>query len=238
MLMRDILLGKRKYLLDDLIIIVTPSINRGRHRHLEHRRRHRQIRISSDFRRNASGHQPEPGRRQAGIYRGQRPLRDGLQSLGPRADLRRPRHQRLVRVRHRLHHIDRTRRPPRTPRLRLGHAFPGGPGDHTKELRLGGFHPLRPDTDVRRCLLQFLGRLSTHGLQPGKCLWTTEAKFVAAAYGLRNRMSILAETGSRAGNPNYEKRVLSTTLWSAKSWTTPPSTERRWSRSAGKRTRR
>jgi hypothetical protein len=37
--------------------------------------------------------------------------------------------------------------------------------------------------------------------------WTTEAKFVAAAYGLRNRMSILAETGSRAGNPNYEKRI-------------------------------
>ncbi len=38
-------------------------------------------------------------------------------------------------------------------------------------------------------------------------MWTTEAKFVAAAYGLRSRMSILAETGSRAGNPNYEKRV-------------------------------
>lgn len=38
--------------------------------------------------------------------------------------------------------------------------------------------------------------------------WTTEAKFVAAAYGLRNRMSILAETGSRAGNPNYEKRIF------------------------------
>ncbi len=39
-------------------------------------------------------------------------------------------------------------------------------------------------------------------------MWTTEAKFVAAAYGLRSRMSILAETGSRAGNPTYEKRVF------------------------------
>lgn len=37
--------------------------------------------------------------------------------------------------------------------------------------------------------------------------WTTEAKFVAAAYGLRNRMSILAETGSRAGNPSFERRI-------------------------------
>ena len=36
----------------------------------------------------------------------------------------------------------------------------------------------------------------------------TEAKTVMGAYGLRNRMSILAETGSAAGNPNYEKRIF------------------------------
>jgi len=38
-------------------------------------------------------------------------------------------------------------------------------------------------------------------------IWTTEAKFVAAAYGLRSRMSILAETGCAAGNPSYERRI-------------------------------
>ena len=35
--------------------------------------------------------------------------------------------ERLVRIRHRLHHVDRTRRPPRTPRLRLEHTFSGDP---------------------------------------------------------------------------------------------------------------
>lgn len=40
-----------------------------------------------------------------------------------------------------------------------------------------------------------------------KAIWTTEAKFVVSAYGLRNRMSILAETGSSVGRPNFQRRI-------------------------------
>ena len=37
-----------------------------------------------------------------------------------------------------------------------------------------------------------------------KAAWTTEAKFVAAAYGLRNRMTILAET---PGYPDFQRKI-------------------------------
>lgn len=37
-----------------------------------------------------------------------------------------------------------------------------------------------------------------------RAMWTTEAKFVANAYGLRNRMSILAET---PGHESFERRI-------------------------------
>lgn len=37
-----------------------------------------------------------------------------------------------------------------------------------------------------------------------RAIWSTEAKFIAAAYGLRNRMSILAET---PGYPTFERRI-------------------------------
>jgi len=39
---------------------------------------------------------------------------------------------------------------------------------------------------------------------PGEAIWSTEAKFVANAYGLRNRMSILAET---PGHESFERRI-------------------------------
>jgi hypothetical protein len=39
---------------------------------------------------------------------------------------------------------------------------------------------------------------------PGQAIWSNEAKFVANAYGLRNRMSILAET---PGHESFERRV-------------------------------
>lgn len=39
---------------------------------------------------------------------------------------------------------------------------------------------------------------------PGLAIWSTEAKFVANAYGLRNRMSILAET---PGHEKFERRI-------------------------------
>ncbi len=39
---------------------------------------------------------------------------------------------------------------------------------------------------------------------PEMAMWTTEAKFVANAYGLRNRMSILAET---PGHESFERRI-------------------------------
>jgi hypothetical protein len=39
---------------------------------------------------------------------------------------------------------------------------------------------------------------------PGQAIWSTEAKFVANAYGLRNRMSILAET---PGHESFERRI-------------------------------
>lgn len=39
---------------------------------------------------------------------------------------------------------------------------------------------------------------------PGQAIWSTEAKFVANAYGLRNRMSILAET---PGHETFERRI-------------------------------
>ncbi len=39
---------------------------------------------------------------------------------------------------------------------------------------------------------------------PDMAMWTTEAKFVANAYGLRNRMSILAET---PGHESFERRI-------------------------------
>ncbi len=39
---------------------------------------------------------------------------------------------------------------------------------------------------------------------PDRAMWTTEAKFVANAYGLRNRMSILAET---PGHESFERRI-------------------------------
>jgi hypothetical protein len=39
---------------------------------------------------------------------------------------------------------------------------------------------------------------------PGQAIWSNEAKFVANAYGLRNRMSILAET---PGHESFERRI-------------------------------
>jgi dipeptidyl-peptidase-4 len=39
---------------------------------------------------------------------------------------------------------------------------------------------------------------------PGEAIWSNEAKFVANAYGLRNRMSILAET---PGHESFERRI-------------------------------
>lgn len=39
---------------------------------------------------------------------------------------------------------------------------------------------------------------------PGEAIWSTDAKFVANAYGLRNRMSILAET---PGHEKFERRI-------------------------------
>jgi len=39
---------------------------------------------------------------------------------------------------------------------------------------------------------------------PERAIWTNEAKFVANAYGLRNRMSILAET---PGHESFERRI-------------------------------
>ncbi len=39
---------------------------------------------------------------------------------------------------------------------------------------------------------------------PGQAIWSNEAKFVANAYGLRNRMSILAET---PGHEPFERRI-------------------------------
>jgi hypothetical protein len=39
---------------------------------------------------------------------------------------------------------------------------------------------------------------------PGQAIWSNEAKFVANAYGLRNRMSILAET---PGHEKFERRI-------------------------------
>lgn len=37
-----------------------------------------------------------------------------------------------------------------------------------------------------------------------RALWTTEARFVVNAYGLRNRMAILAET---PGHESFERRI-------------------------------
>ena len=39
---------------------------------------------------------------------------------------------------------------------------------------------------------------------PDAAMWTTEAKFIANAYGLRNRMAILAET---PGHESFERRI-------------------------------
>ena len=41
---------------------------------------------------------------------------------------------------------------------------------------------------------------------PEAAMWTTEAKFIANAYGLRNRMAILAET---PGHESFERRIYS-----------------------------
>ena len=181
MLMRDILLGAN-----------APPRQSGHHRLPQlQRRRQRQPELERGHAPSPRDGQqlpepePQPRRGQARDRRGQRPLPDGLQPLGSDPDLRRPHHgPRPARLRHRLHHLHRAGRPSRPARLRLRQAVPGDPRSHPPRLRPRGLHPLPESTPSGR-----RPRWSHEA-----AIWTNEAKFVANAYGLRNRMSILAET--------------------------------------------
>ncbi len=204
MLTRDILFGKKKYLLDDLIIIVNPSINPD----------------GTDTRSTGRGigspQNPGTSRNALGLNLNRDAIKlESIELNGLYRTVFNPWDPVLIYDGHGLSGWYEYAIVYTTSTVPAGHPaprtyvwdtlFPAVRKTTRKNFRLevfthcdltptyeGGGHPEDSSPTV-------------YSMENA---WSfTEAKTVMGAYGLRNRMSILAETGSAAGNPNYEKRI-------------------------------
>jgi len=191
MLMRDILLGKRKGLLDNLIIIVCPNFNvdgtdalslsEGTPHILGSAVNAQNINLNRDAVRVETAEV-------AGLYR----------TVFNRWD------PTLVYDGHLMGRVQHG--------YAIGYATCTVPASHPgpREYVFDKLFPAVREATRKNFGLEVFTHCGTDGKWPPtlwsheEAMWTNEAKFIANAYGLRNRMSILAET---PGHESFERRI-------------------------------
>jgi hypothetical protein len=191
MLMRDILFGKRKGLLDNLIIIVCPNFNvdgtdtlslsEGTPHILGSAVNAQNINLNRDAVRVETAEV-------AGLYR----------AVFNRWD------PTLVYDGHLMGRVQHG--------YAIGYATCTVPASHPgpREYVFGKLFPAVREATRKNFGLEVFTHCGTDGKWPPtlwsheEAMWTNEAKFIANAYGLRNRMSILAET---PGHESFERRI-------------------------------
>jgi len=191
MLMRDILLGKRKSLLDNLIIIVCPNFNvdgtdtlslsEGTPHILGSAVNAQNINLNRDAIRVETAEI-------AGLYR----------TVFNRWD------PTLIYDGHLMGRVQHG--------YAIGYATCTVPASHPgpRDYVFDKLFPAVREATRNNFGLEVFTHCETDGKWPPtvwsheKAMWTNEAKFVANAYGLRNRMTILAET---PGHESFERRI-------------------------------
>jgi len=192
MLMREILLGSRKHLLDDLIIIVCPSFNVdgndtwGLRDGMPHIIGTRRNALDFDLNRDAVKLETIEVN---GLFRNILNRWDPVLLYDGHA---------MGRIRHGYAIVYATSTVPAAHPGPRGYVFdtifPALRESVRKNFGLQVFTHCNIDTD------KWPPTIWSHD----RAAWTTEAKFVAASYGLRNRMSILAET---PGYLSFERKI-------------------------------
>ncbi|HUT08106.1 MAG TPA: M14 family metallopeptidase, partial [Candidatus Latescibacteria bacterium] len=191
MLLRDILLGKRKGLLDNLIIIVCPNFNvdgtdtlslsEGTPHLLGSATNAQNINLNRDAIRVETAEV-------AGLYR----------TVFNRWD------PTLIYDGHLMGRVQHG--------YAIGYATCTVPASHPgpRNYVFDKLFPAVREATRKNFGLEVFTHCETDGKWPPtvwsheKAMWTNEAKFVANAYGLRNRMTILAET---PGHESFERRI-------------------------------
>jgi hypothetical protein len=191
MLMRDILFGKRKRLLDDLIIIVCPNLNvdgtdtlslsEGTPHLLGSATNAQNINLNRDAVRIETAEI-------AGLYRAVFNRWDPV----------------LIYDGHLMGRVQHG--------YAIGYATCTVPTAHPgpRDYVFDKLFPAVREATRKTFGLEVFTHCETDGKWPPttwsheRAMWTTEAKFIANAYGLRNRMAILAET---PGHESFERRI-------------------------------
>ena len=191
MLMRDILFGKRKRLLDDLIVIVCPNLNvdgtdtlslsEGTPHLLGSGTNAQNINLNRDAVRIETAEI-------AGLYRTVFNRWDPV----------------LIYDGHLMGRVQHG--------YAIGYATCTVPTAHPgpREYVFDKLFPAVREATRKTFGLEVFTHCETDGKWPPtawsheRAMWTTEAKFIANAYGLRNRMAILAET---PGHESFERRI-------------------------------
>lgn len=191
MLMRDILFGKRKRLLDDLIVIVCPNLNvdgtdtlslsEGTPHLLGSATNAQNINLNRDAVRIETAEI-------AGLYRTVFNRWDPV----------------LIYDGHLMGRVQHG--------YAIGYATCTVPAAHPgpREYVFDKLFPAVREATRKTFGLEVFTHCETDGKWPPtawsheRAMWTTEAKFIANAYGLRNRMAILAET---PGHESFERRI-------------------------------
>jgi hypothetical protein len=191
MLMRDILFGKRKRLLDDLIVIVCPNLNvdgtdtlslsEGTPHLLGSGTNAQNINLNRDAVRIETAEI-------AGLYRTVFNRWDPV----------------LIYDGHLMGRVQHG--------YAIGYATCTVPTAHPgpREYVFDELFPAVREATRKTFGLEVFTHCETDGKWPPtawsheRAMWTTEAKFIANAYGLRNRMAILAET---PGHESFERRI-------------------------------